>query len=127
MHVRWANLSLRVLNSDARHDIDVNVDGGELSSIVNDLIRQYEEAKQGLENLLSSDTECPVDDISKADADVASAFEALLVADLKSSQEIWIRTQYLLAEIIRELDAGSLVDRMAKTVEDDMLKMSQRS
>ena len=98
-----------------------------MSVVISNLIKQYEEAKRCLEGALSSEIEQSAEKISNADAEVASAFEALLVADLKSSQEVWIRTQFLLAEIRSNLDTESLVDRMTKTVEDDIFRISQRN
>lgn len=95
-----------------------------MTCAVNEQIRQYEMSKERLEDLLSSDTEYTSDEISKADADVVSAFDALLALNTKSSLESKTKVQFLITEIRNNLVAGSLTDRMANAVENELLKMS---
>ena len=114
-------------NLQEQSHTDVDVNGSRPINAADELVGAYNAAIQQLRNLISSETEPSSEQISYAEAEAEAAFDALLVADLSSRHEILIRAQFLLTEIRNSVDAGSLADRMAKSVEDDVLKVSKIS
>ncbi len=117
----------KMLNFQTQSKVDENTYVRETSGPTEYLIDQYEKAKQLLESLLNSDEPPMIEDISRADHAVKSAFDELVATDLYSAEEIAKRAKYLLTIIRQNLDSDSLVERLALAIDRGLTQLTDRT
>lgn len=111
---------IKLKSNQTKQAIDVCVNVDNQTASIGDLIEQYVSKRSRLASLLRSGTADSDNLISKAEVGVDAAFEALLEADLKHNHEISERMNFLIGEIRQSLDAGTIHDKMAQTIERDV-------
>ncbi|NKB54228.1 MAG: hypothetical protein GKR97_18790 [Rhizobiaceae bacterium] len=91
-------------------------------SDLGELIARYEAAKARVINLIDAGVESE-SDLIEADQALSDAFNNLLHSGLSASDQYLERMHYLL-ELIKESQSGNqLIDRLADTIWQDMLKL----